>query len=328
MEDNASIILSDSGLIELPILSDNLQIKELFVDYNQISLLWPEAFPPNLERFDAAFNFITSDGLPNVWPDSIRDINIDYNNICDTDDVSSWPLALESLKMSNNPLKKIPRHLPQSLRRLRLRNTSVQIIEYLPAELEELDCYSSKVNNIYTLPQNLLRCFLAKNNLTILPEPKFWPQRLKVLDLAFNYLTEFPEGLPDSIEHLNLANNYIKVVPQRIPASCKTLILRKNSIREVKLELLPGQRLLVLSLANNLLTTLPEVIERSTYEEIQQYDVSQNFLELEHCVCAQKIQKWFKACIIRCILRTRKRTVTLREELLEVAMHPDRYGNF
>ena len=318
-----SIILTDTGLAEIPEL-EHTTITELFVDYNSISMIWVASLPPNLQRFDCAFNCVSSDGLPVQWPRTIKDINLDYNNICDTDHVIEWPENLESLQISNNPLQKIPRKLPKSLRKIRMRNTDIQIVEHLPQDLRDLDCYNAKIFEIYALPLSLVNCHLAKNYLScVVP---MWPMGLKVLDLAFNFLTEFPQGLPDTLEHLNLSNNLIKEVPKRIPLRLNTLILRGNKIRKVRLELVARQKLLIFSLADNCLTELPKCLYEG--EQISQYDVSRNFLEPEYDIYARKIQEWFVLVRGRNILRSWRRICILREELLQVAMRPDRYGNF
>jgi Leucine-rich repeat (LRR) protein len=211
---------------------------------------------------------------------------------------------------------------------LRLRNTNIQIVEYLPEALEELDCFNSKISQIYTLSPNLKNCFLAKNYLTILPSLSIWPQGLRVLDLAFNFLKEFPKWLPDSLEHLNLGNNLIEQVPKRLPINLKILSLRKNRINTVHTELLIRQKIIVFSLADNWLTEVPECIRTAREDNIEHYDLSANFLEDEYDDYAVKIQRAFRYYRMAARLRGWKRTRYLREELLAAAMHPDRYGNF
>ena len=322
------LILSGSGLYDLPDISEQIHIKELFIDSNEISMLWYNAFPPNLEKLDCSHNFISSDGLSHFFPNSLKNINMNYNIICDTDDIIEWPYNLEILKISNNPLQKIPKYLPNGLKKIQMRQTNIEIIENLPESVIELDCFNSKINQIYLLPRNIVRCFLAKNYITSPISPIIWHQGLKTLDLAFNFLTEFPKGLPDTIEHLNLGNNYIEEVPKRLPLNIKILILRKNRIHTVNTELRTRQHILLFSLANNYLTNIPQCILESNIEEIQQYDLTENFIEPIYHDAANIIQILYRNYKMSMPLRTWRRLSILREELIAAAMHPDRYGNF
>jgi len=326
--DEGTLILSDSGLYELPNIFEQSHIRELFIDSNKFSMLWYDGFPPNIEKLDCSHNYISSDGLCSIWPNNLRKINMNFNFIKDTDDIIEWPEALEVLEISNNPLQKIPRNLPNSLKKIRMRHTNIQMIEHLPNSVRELDCFDSQINEIYLLPRDLARCFLAKNYISSPICPNIWPYRLKTLDLAFNFLTEFPEGLPDTLEHLNLANNFITEVPKRLPLNIKTLILRKNRIRTVHTELLIRQNLLVFSLDNNCLTDVPKCILDATVEEIQQYDVNNNYIGQVYDESADIIQTGYRLYKMRSPLRTWRRLSVVREELIAAAMHPDRYGNF
>ena len=326
--DEETLILSNSGLYEVPNVFEQSHIKDLFINSNQITMLWYDGFPQNIEKLDCSHNYISSDGLCSIWPNNLKNINMNFNLIKDTDDVIEWPEALEFLEISNNPLQKIPRKLPEGLKKIRMRHTNIQMVEYLPNSVRELDCFDSQINEIYLLPNDLLRCFLAKNYIASPISPNIWPYRLKTLDLAFNFLTEFPEGLPDTLEHLNLANNYITEVPKRLPLNIKTLILRKNRIHTVNTELLIRQSLLIFSLSNNYLTEVPKCILSASPEEIQQYDVNDNFIGEMYEEYADIIQTAYRLFKMRSPLRTWRRLSVLREELIAAAMHPDRYGNF
>jgi hypothetical protein len=73
---------------------------------------------------------------------------------------------------------------------------------------------------------------------------------------------------------------------------------------------------------------MPKCILGVSPEEIQQYDITDNFIGEVYQESADIIQTAFHLFKMRSPLRTWRRLSVVREELISAAMHPDRYGNF
>lgn len=322
------LILSSSDIDEIPELYKNESIIELLLDNNNISNIWDNSFPPNLLKLNLSFNKILSDGLPFYWPSVLKEINLDNNNIYNIDDLIEWPLTLEILHLSNNPLTKIPLCLPPSLKELHIANTQIEIIENIPSSCEFINTSHSHICYIDKLPDSLTTLYLSDNRIDIDGLPIEWPKNLLVLELSHNFIDTFPFNLPDSLHYINLSSNYIQYIPKRLPFNISVCLLQHNKIKSCVIELVVRQQIIQLNLKNNQLTELPTCLVNKVSSNILSYSIQDNWNDDIHHTVSNKMKKIFRLYKMKKIRMKWLQTRYIREELLEVAMSPNRWPNF
>lgn len=175
------------------------------------------------------------------------------------------------LTINGSYLRELP-VLPEGVRELHLKNSSITSITALPDTLEVLNLYN---NNFLTslpssLPPRLRVLKVSVSALTSLPSPL--PVGLQILDCGYNKISELPE-LPSTLQELicNGSNpmmsdsNPITQLP-RLPETLLKLSCSGNKLGSTRenYEGLPPlpKNLLELNCAENFIHSLPELPPR------------------------------------------------------------------
>jgi Leucine-rich repeat (LRR) protein len=318
-----TFFLGNCGLNFQPDLTSHV-LRELYLNTNRLTTICDQALPRGLEVLHVEENRIHSDGIPIVWPDTIKEIYLQKNHIQETDGIH-WPQNLVILNLSCNPLMYCPSILPNSTEKLNLDYTLIRRIDTLPTYLKELRINESKLRRLpHVLPNDLEILEAKYNTLSYNSLPSNWGTSLRYLNLTYNRLTQFPKNLPESLEHLVLSQNQITHVPSTLPSNLKTLILAKNNIRTVTTSY-RIHRIQLVILTDNQLT---DSIERTQNHWAITIDEIDNWNHEDHHTAARSIQKAWKKMKFRTGIFTLIKTQRLREELLATAMHPSRAGLF
>jgi len=318
-----TFFLGNCGLNFQPDLTSHV-LRELYLNTNRLTTICDQALPRGLEVLHVEENRIHSDGIPIVWPDTIKEIYLQKNHIQETDGIH-WPQNLVILNLSCNPLMYCPSILPNSTEKLNLDYTLIRRIDTLPTYLKELRINESKLRRLpHVLPNDLEILEAKYNSLSYKSLPSSWGNSLRYLNLTYNRLTQFPTNLPDSLEHLVLSQNQITLVPATLPPNLKTLILAKNNIRKV-VTTYRAKLIQLVILTDNQIT---ESIERTQNHWAITIDEIDNWNHEDHHGAVQVIQKAWKRMKFRTGIFTLIKTQRLREELLATAMHPSRAGLF
>ena len=313
--------LSNGSLQTLPTLH-GLRYTALNASYNKIRVLWADDFPLGVEDVNLQHNSINEDGLLSDWPDTIRNLNISDNPFYSLSAVALWPSSLRSLNVSYTNIQDIRSTiLPASLEILTVSCTAIREIQTLPAGLKEL--YASNTN-IHTLPRSLpagleimeVNCTSLKNG----GLPRSWGTALKELSLADNFLEEIPGGIPATTEIVNLTGNRIQRICSRekFPCNSKIILLGRNSILEIP-------------------PWLPEISAKFTIHlnKLTCRIHSSNCLlshtqwnTPNHTIAVKQIQTRWRLCRLKQRVRTFARMWRMKDDLLALAMNPDRAGRF
>jgi Leucine-rich repeat (LRR) protein len=318
-----TFFLGNCSLNFQPDLVDHT-VRELYLNTNRLTTIFAQALPNGIEVLHAEENRIHSDGLPIVWPDTIKEIYLQKNQIQETDGIH-WPQNLVVLNLSFNPLMYFPFMVPDTTEKINLDYTLIRKIDNLPTKLKELNINESKLRRLpHVLPNDLEILEAKYNSLSYKSLPSSWGNSLRYLNLTYNRLTQVPTNLPDTLEHLVLSQNQITSVPAHLPPNLKTLILAKNRIRTVATPYRINRIQLVILTDNQ--TT--ETIEHTQNHWAITIDEIDNWNHEEHHTAARTIQNTWKKMKFRTGIFTLIKTQRLREELLATAMHPSRAGLF
>ena len=313
--------LSNGSLQTLPTLHGQ-RYTTLNASYNKLRVLWADDFPLGVEDVNLQHNSINEDGLLSDWPDTIRVLNLSDNPLYSLSVLTSWPRSLRSLNLSYTNIQDIRSTiLPASLESLTVSCTAIREIQTLPAGLKEL--YASNTN-IHTLPRSLpaglermeVNCTSLKNG----GLPRSWGTALKELSLADNFLEEIPGGLPPTVEIVNLTGNRIQRICSRekFPRSLQLILLGRNAILEIP-------------------PWLQEISAKFTiqFNKLTERIHSPNCLlshtqwnTPNHTIAVKQIQGAWRRCRLKQRVRTFARMWRTKEDLLALAMNPDRAGRF
>jgi Leucine-rich repeat (LRR) protein len=296
---------------------------------NSIHSISDDCFPQGVQILDFSYNYIHDDGLPFQWPDTIEELYLTHNSICNYDDDTLWPDHLKVLCISKNPLQQIPSDLPESLEKLYLDRTQLKQIQKLPSNLKVLSVESSYLRSLpKELPHGLEKLFAARNFLHSTLLPRHWGFSLQVLNLEKNKLIEFPKNLPNTLRVLRLNNNNITQIPEALPESLVYLTIANNKVRKVQLSK-RKKPIQFVYLANNQLT---QSIQNEQEQKQIQWGTSiievSNWTNDVYIASAKTIQAKFRNFRLKKILRTWRKLGHVRQELQASAMHPSRAGQF
>jgi hypothetical protein len=318
---------SRTCLDEQPDLSMYFSLRTLYLNRNDIHQVYTELFPPHVRHVNLSSNRIST-GLPVVWQDSIETLNLDYNYISHTDFIEHWPTGLRELSMDETGIKVTPEGLPITLETLSLSGCNIHTIQHLPLFLRKLKANYNFIRKLEKLPHTLFYIQLSQN---LLRSSSIFrhrlPPNLRVLQLDYNELTWIPSSWPDTLETLNLSNNSITEFRSKLPASLKLLLLNNNRITVFQ-PTFPETRLQNCSLyiRNNCISeNLTFYVQEGHFRTIYQAD---NWNKVTHHIYAKMIQFVFAKYKLKRGIRSWARFNKIYEEMLAVAMQPQRIGQF
>ncbi len=291
------LILNKNYLRYIPFDKIPSSVKHLSLDQNELKHLEIDVPMRNLQTLSAEMNDMRYVELA-VYLNALHSLNLRKNNLYTLDFLECTP-NLKDLDISFNDFKTL-NHLPPTL-------------ESIKASFCELSMTTSR------MPPNLLELHLNSNHLRNGGLPLFWGNSLRFLHLADNNLTEFPKRLPDSIETLYLQNNDLTELPDKLPANLKVLNLGLNKIRKLPSRL--NIRLDTLILAGNQIT---RDFEKDPINWAKFIIHGSNWNTEEHHAAQKKMKKCWKRYLLKIRSRHIYRTRTIYDELMMIALHPDR----
>lgn len=319
--------ISYCSLEQQPDLSRS-QVEKLNVEGNYIRNLQLERLPSRLKILKCSFNSLGSDGLPSRFPATLEELYLEKNKIGSLEEIQTFPEGLRVLHVQGNGLHTFPSHLPAHLEELHLSGFHFHVLNHLPRNLKRLEAENGCLQMIQSRLPPTLECLnLSRNYLKPAALPLFWGHHLRELRLGNNRLTEFPKRLPDTLEVLHLQRNRITHIPGNLPPKLRALMLSFNRIRSVTLEF-RATPLEFVDLRENCLTQVEIWTCARETGWAKNLDTEGNWNFLYHIHAAFRIQKAWRGSRMRHRLRTWKRTQTLKPQLLELAMSPERAGRF
>ena len=293
--------------------------------WNSIRVLWEDDIPATTQTLNLEGNHIGSDGLPENWPDAIHTLNLSQNCIVSLSEVIHWPASLRVLNLASNNLDGVLncRNLPPTLEELDISFTNIISIVAFPPNLKMFTAISTCLQMLpERCPDSLKKCTVANSrNFRRTGLPSFWGTSLEYLELHGLRLREFPRNLPATIRTLNLSKNLLQTfcVEEKFPPSLRTLHLGDNRIFEI-----PGWlskfRDLLYTIPNNLLTVVPTSSNCLA--------ANSQLIGSRYGNAALMIQKNWRVYKMGPPIRSWYRVSILKEELLAVAMCPERAGKF
>jgi Leucine-rich repeat (LRR) protein len=317
-----NLVLNDSSLTEFPLIPAGKTFYKINIRENKITAI------PQLNchvlKIDARKNLITV--IPDDWPPSLEVLDLGYNYIHESAFLDIVLPPLKELWINNNLLFHFPARLPESLEFLAIDNNQILEIpaDMIPKNLQTLYSSSCGLRSIPTLSDfhKLKRLDLGYNNLTMITD---LPPNLEELYLNHNHLTEFPV-LPLKIHHVDVSKNKLRAFPSLIQASLTVVNASFNQITEVNTTLARNSVICSINLSYNWITKEPIIYQSEPRRFV--LNINQNFVgdefEWNQVLVARRFQTIMLLKFCRIIARTQR----FKEELLEVAMHPDRLGNF
>jgi Leucine-rich repeat (LRR) protein len=317
-----NLVLNDSSLTEFPQIPAGKTFYKINIRENKITAI------PQLNchvlKIDARKNLITV--IPDDWPQMLEVLDLGYNYLHESAFLDINLPPLKELWLNNNLLYHFPIRLPESLQFLAIDHNQILKIpaNMLPKNLETLFSASCGLKYMPSLTDfhKLKRLDLSYNNLTKITD---LPPNLEELYLNHNQLTEFPT-LPPKVHHVDVARNKLTAFPSFIQSSLTVINASFNQITELNTTPARNSVICSINLSYNWITKEP-IINQSEPRRFV-LNLNQNFLgdefEWNQVLVARRFQTkmWIKFC------RTIARTQRIKQELLEVAMHPDRLGNF
>jgi Leucine-rich repeat (LRR) protein len=318
--------LDHSDLQYLPDLSNQTH-EELSLKENYLRVLPEDLLPLGLKKLLLDFNYIKSDGLPVVFPNTIEELSFNYNMITDFRDVVRFPDRLKKLSVRHNPLCSFMNLCIDSLEELSIEKTQLDTISLLPRVLERLFASSNYLSMLPNRFPTTIRLIQLNNNcLRYAGLPSYWGTALEELQLANNKIERFPRNLPPSLKVLNLSDNRISEIPATLQGfpNLQVLSLANNKIRTISIEIRRNP-IAVVNVTNNELTvSLQEQNQEIQSRWAKVLVDSKNWTSNQHHKVASRIQTNWRISRISVRIRTWKRTGVLKEELMCVSMMPER----
>jgi Leucine-rich repeat (LRR) protein len=290
----------------------------LVLNKNYLRYLPFDMMPPTLKHLSADTNDILTLLIDTPMPE-LKSISLQKNKITVVEIDFDLP-ALQSLYLHKNYIRDISflRSLP-NLIHLDISFNEVDTLQYLPSSLVSLKANFCKIRMIQSrLPPGLIEMSLVGNRLKNGSLPLCWGNSLRLLDLSNNQLKEFPKRLPDTLERLILCMNEITSLPKELPSSLKVLNLNKNKLHELPVNM--NVRLTLLFASENHLTQ--EFDENPLYAK--HFFGDGNWNQSIHHKSQISMKKCWKRYLLQKRLRHLGRSRRIYEELLMVALHPDR----
>jgi Leucine-rich repeat (LRR) protein len=316
--------ISGAALKTFPEIRDRLY-ENIDASWNSIGILWEEEIPETTKVLNLEGNRLVADGLLQVWPNSIHTLNLSKNCITDLRDVNWWPNSLRVLNISSNAIAGVVNFgvFPPSLEELEISSTDITSIVEFPQNLKVFTAISTALQRLPSrCPDSLTKCTVSyatkmrKNGL-----PNYWGASLEYLELHNSRVHEFPRNLPASLKLLNLSKNRIGAICSlaQFPPNLQTLHLGDNRIMELPNWFQKFPKMFY-TIQNNLLTEIPTT--PNCLIAVPQL-VGPKFQS-----SVQRIQRCWRSYKMRSPFRTWYRISVLKNELLALAMCPERAGRF
>jgi Leucine-rich repeat (LRR) protein len=318
--------LDSSDLKFFPDLSNQTH-EEVSAIENFLRVIPEDFLPRGIQRLILDLNYISSDGLPVVFPDTLQELSLNSNTITDFRDVDHFPTNLKKLSIQKNPLVSFVNLCIDSLEELNVKKTHLDTISLLPPLLQRLDAsfnYLMMLPNRF--PTSIRVIHLEHNCLRYASLPGYWGTALEELHLANNKIEQFPRNLPPTLTILNLSQNRMSKMPPSLQGfpNLKVLSLANNKLRSVSIEIRRNP-IAVVNVANNELTvSLQEQNRDIEFRWAKVILEEKNWTSRVYDKAAGVIQKNWRISSIQRRLRTWKRTQVVREELMCVSMMPER----
>jgi len=296
------------------------QYEVLILNGNYLRYIPFDMIPSSVKHISLDSNDLTNLEIDVPMP-NLQTLSLERNRLQHLEILISIP-TLQSLNLRKNRLSDVNVCLSAlpSLKHANLSYNDVEVLRYLPSTLETLNANFCRIKLLPSrLPPTLQELTLVGNRLKMGGLPFVWPNNLRVLDLTNNELKEFPKRLPPSLEKLSLSRNQIESVPSVLPSNLKILNLFDNKIR--KLPTHTNVRLQILFVGCNQLT---HDFSEAPFSWAQDIFRSPNWNQWRHHQAQQKMKQCWKRFLLKKRLRQFVRTQRITEELLMVALHPDR----
>ena len=317
-----TLIISSTSLTTFPEMHRRAY-KKVDASWNHIRTLWDEDLPQEIEELNLEGNHITSDGLLPIWPNTLERLNLSNNRITDLNFVTQWSTSLRVLNLSSNILGNLLncRRFPLSLEELDISFTEVTHITEFPPNLKVFISISTPIQQLPSkCPDSLTRLSIAHAR-GLRGIPTNWGASLEVLELHNVKLREFPRNLPPTLKTLNLSRNLLKEFCSRekFPPGLKLLHLGDNRIMKLPywVNLYPN---LYYTIQNNSLTEIP-VSDRCLI-------ASPQLIGFKYTDAVKRIQRKWRKYKMTSPFRVWYRVSRVKEELIALAMCPDRAGKF
>lgn len=292
----------------------------LVLNSNYLRYIPFDMIPSSVKHISLDSNDVTNLEVDVPMP-NLQTLSIDSNRLQYLDILISIP-TLHTLNLRKNCISDVNglASATPSLKHLNLSYNDVEVMQCLPPTLETLNVNFCRLKLFPSrLPPTLQELTAVGNQLKMGGLPYFWGTNLRVLNLTNNQLKDFPSRLPDSLENLQLGGNLIQKVPARLPSNLKLLNLFDNKIQSlpsrtnVRVEtLFVGRNQLTHDFSQNPLSWVKDLFEEN------------NWNQAEHHRAQPKIKTCWKRFLLKKRLRQIARTQRIFEELLVVALHPDR----
>lgn len=313
-----SLDISDTSLERFPYLG-RTQLKKVCAKGNRICNLWEEDMPATIEELDLECNSIGDDGLLVEWPHTLKRLILKDNPIYSLDTVDMWPRALKHLDLSYTCLRDVLPILPDSIEFLNVSHTDLSNVFRLPANCREFKADFTRIHRLpIAIPDDLKILSVTNSNLKGGGIPRSWGAALEELNFHGNFLRQFPKRLPANLRSLNLSYNLLDAIGP-VPEGLQILHLGRNRIRQIPAWLL-NRRSTLYTVQDNCLLEYPADPNCLSSE-------SQWVGDLYH-EAARRIQRRWIRLRIRPGLRAWRRQRIISEELVAVAMSPERVGLF
>jgi len=205
--------ISQNWLDNLLFLQHLPNVKHLNLSYNDFEVI--EYLPRNLETLQASHCKIKM--IQSKLPSTLKELNLSYNALKQGGLPRSWG-GLETLTLCFNQLKKFPKNLPDTLKHINLVSNQ---IEEIPRKL----------------PSSLQMLNLSQNRIRAIPPPMNQTNRLQILKIDSNLLTQdFTNQTPSWITHFWAEDNWNLVShhsAQRLMKQCWKRYLLKKRLRHI-----------------------------------------------------------------------------------------------
>ena len=306
--------------MELQRLSDvsNKVIKTLILNKNYLRYICSEYLPSTLEHLSLDENDLSTIEFTHPLP-HLKTLSVDTNRLKFIE--FTQPLQqLHTFSAKQNSFWNTAFLLDMpALKHLTISQNDLKVLQNLPSTLQTLSAKLNKIQMIQSrLPDGLLECNLLGNSLRMGSLPLHWGTNLRVLNLGYNSLKEFPKRLPDSLEDLRLMNNQIESIPSRLPSSLKRMALTGNKLRE--LPQTTSVRLELLIVSHNQLT---QDFQENPISWVIHCFEERNWNQFKHQSAQVIIKRCWKHYLLKMRLRQLVRNRRIYNELLMVTLHPD-----